>query len=197
MHKRAAYRVRITFTLLVAVVFALGSSWLVQTMTGGDEPHSDPRHNEPDYIVEGFSTVRMGRDGKPRYIVSGAKLTHRPVDDSAEIERPLVLSLSAGQPLTSMRALRARIDHASSKVHLMGAVDVARAASPTAQAYSFKTEALTILPDEDQMVTDQPLELKLGRAIVMAKGLRANNATRQLSLVGTGQINIAPPDTAR
>jgi lipopolysaccharide export system protein LptC len=36
----------------------------------------------------------MNKEGKPAYIISGDKLTHRPVDDSSVIDKPFVHGLA-------------------------------------------------------------------------------------------------------
>ncbi len=195
MHKKTAYRWHLTIVLTVGVAFALGSLWLVQVMhNSADGQTGDASNNEPDYIVERFSFVRMTTEGKPRYIISGAKLTHRPVDDSAEIELPMVQSLSAEQPPMLMHAQRARIDHGRSELHLMGNVDIERAESKLGQHLRLQTEALTIFPDDDKMETDQPVSLMLGGSTLTGVGMQANNATGEMSV--KNKVHIAYPRVA-
>ena len=197
MRKRTAHRWRLLIIMSIGVVFALGSFWLVQLANIADsDMQASLRRNEPDYIVDNFSFVRMTPEGQPRYIISGTKLTHRPVDDASEIEHPAVQSLSADQPPMLMHAQHARVDHANTQVHLLGGVNIERAAAPNAQYLSLKTEQLTILPDDDVMQTDQPVDMTIDKATAQGVGLLANNATRQIHLGGRGKI-IYPPAQAR
>ncbi len=193
MHRRTAHRWRTIVTILVGVFAALGSFWLLQVMLfDGVDLRPGERGNEPDYIVEKFSFVRASKTGQARYIVSGAKLTHRPVDDVSEVARPVMQNLSTERAPMLMHAERARIEHLSNKVQLFGNVNIERAAKGESQALLLKTPALTVLPDEDRMETDQPVEMTLGGSVVNSTGMKANNATGQVSLLSRVHITYPP-----
>jgi lipopolysaccharide export system protein LptC len=178
--------------MIAATFLAFGSFWLAQMMERDGGLSSDALKNEPDYIVERFSVVRMSPSGQPRYIVSGDKLTHHPVSDTADIEKPLVQSIGAGVPPTTIRAKRARVDHGNTQVHLMGDVDINRMGTANADPVRMRTQALTIFPDDDQMKTDQPVEVISGDATMTGIGLFVDNTTRQVSVPGRVRI-VYPP----
>lgn len=197
MHKRTAHRWRLTAILLAGTFFAFGSFWLLQVINNeGNDMQAGARGNEPDYIVDQFSVVRMSPDGQPRYIISGDKLTHRPLGDWSDIDKPHVQSLAPGQPPMTINALRARIDHANDLVHLIGNVDVERPASATGQHMRLRTDALTVLPDEDRMHTDRAVDMTIGTARVSGTGLEVDNAARTLHFASKGRI-VYPPRNAR
>ncbi len=195
MHnQRTSHLWRLGLTLLIGTFFALGSFWLVQMMNaGGLDMHIDNHGNEPDYIVERFSVVRMTKTGRPSYILSGTKLTHRPRDDSSEVELPFVRSLSAQQPPMDMHAERAHIDQDNSRVHLAGNVKIDRPAGPTVQKMTVRTPALTVFPDLDRIETDQPVDMTLGSSVLTGIGMVVNNATRQIDIAHRLHIIIYPP----
>ena len=86
-----AHRWRMSFTVLGAVVVALGSFWLLEVMNKNSQDITASKHlDEPDYFITNFSLVRMDLTGKPSYIVSGTKLTHYPADVSSDIDQPFV-----------------------------------------------------------------------------------------------------------
>ena len=60
-----------------------GSFWLVEVINRGEFGANEVSKSEPDYIVEGFSVVKMTPQGAPRYIVAGDKLIHHPDSDTA------------------------------------------------------------------------------------------------------------------
>ncbi len=104
-----AHRWRMIFTVLGAVVFALGSFWLLEVMNKNAQDITASKHqDEPDYFITNFSLVRMDLTGKPSYIVSGTKLTHYPLDDSSDIDQPFVRKLTPGMPPMNMNAELAR-----------------------------------------------------------------------------------------
>jgi lipopolysaccharide export system protein LptC len=179
--------------MAVGLVFALGSFWLVQVINRGDAGGPGTGlQNEPDYIVEKFSFVRMTPAGKPRYIVSGDKLTHRPVDDVSDIERPVVQNMSPVRQAMTMNAQRGRIDHGKNVVDMEGKVDIERAALANAKRMTMKTEQLTVFPDEERMTSNQEVVMTLGSASIRGVGMQADNAAQTVHLSKNGQI-VYPP----
>lgn len=193
MRKRNAQRWRITSTVLVAVAFALGSFWLLQVVNQkGQDMQSNRHRDEPDYFVDNFSIVRMDPQGRPAYIVAGAKLTHRPLDDSSDIVQPHVRKLSPAMPPMDARAVHGHIDQDNSRVQLNGQVVIDRAAGATVRSLNLKTEALTVFPDADRMETELPVTLLLGATRMDGAGMRANNATGQIDVAHQLRITIPP-----
>ncbi|WP_229487847.1 LPS export ABC transporter periplasmic protein LptC [Pseudoduganella lutea] len=194
-NQRTAHRYRLSIGMVLALLGALGSFWLLELMNrAGGEMEAGIKVDEPDYIVERFSFVRMSETGQPSYIISGDKLTHRPSDDSSEIDKPVVRSISGDKPPMDIRAEHARVDEDNTRVTLTKNVNIHRTASPAAREMHLATELLTIYPDEDRMETDRPVRMQSGGATATGVGMKANNATRQLQL---GQGTIVYPPRAR
>ncbi len=197
MDKRTAHRWPLLLSITAGVFFALGSFWLLQVMQRDDASiYPDAPGNEPDYIVEKFSFVRMTPEGTPRYLFYGAKLTHRPLGDVSDVEQPMLQSMAPGQPPMTIKSLKARIRHQENQVDLLGKVDIHRPASPGTRLLHMKTEALTVFPDEDRMASNARVDMALGAATITGVGMQANNATRQVRFASRGQI-IIPPKAAR
>ena len=191
VNRRTSHRWKLLALMLTAVFFAFGSFWLLQAMQAEDAANIGNAGNEPDYIVENFSFVRMTESGQPRYVVSGARLAHHPVNDVSEVARPVVESMAPGRPRMTMHADRARIHHQENRIELIDNVDIVRPATPTSEAMRARTSALTVLADEEIVKTDRPVEMKLGASTVTGVGLVAENPTQKLHL-GRGQI-VYPP----
>lgn len=197
MHKRTAHRWRLIIIMMAGAFLALGSFWLAQMMDDqGAALNADAFRDEPDYIVEKFSFVRMSADGQPRYLVSGDKLTHRPSDDSADIEKPQVKTVGVGHAPMTIVARTARVDHGNTQVHLKGDVVVDRKGGANVQPMVMKTQELTVFPDEDTMQSPLEVSMTLGSTFVRGTGMRANNATKQLHFDRDGEM-ILPPKNAR
>lgn len=190
VHRRNAQRWRMATILAAGAVFALGSFWLVQVINRGDFARGvDVPRTEPDYIVDNFSFVRMTPDGKPRYIISGARLTHRPSDDSLDVTMPVVQNIASKQPPMTMRANSAHVDQTNNIVDLKGDVDIRRPGLGAARAMTLKTEALTVLVDEDRMETALGFDLTVGSTTVSGVGMKANNATGRLDVQSQMQLD--------
>jgi lipopolysaccharide export system protein LptC len=191
-YKRTAHRGRLVAVMLGAVFLAFGSFWLVQVMQSQDDATNVNVGNDPDYIVDNFSFVRMSVDGKPRYVISGERLTHRPADNTSEIEKPIVHSLTPDKPPMTTTADHALVSQDQNQVDMTGNVDIQRPASGKNQALRIRTEALTILPDEEIAKTAKPVHMTLGGATVDAVGAHVNNATQQIKLGGNGSVTYPP-----
>jgi lipopolysaccharide export system protein LptC len=193
MRKRTAHRWQLTLILMVGVFVAVGSFWLVQVVNqAGGETQADRFRNEPDYIIDRFSLVRMNKQGQPSYIISGDKLTHHPTDDSSDIDKPFVHSLAGEQPSMNIHADTAHVDQGNTRVKLNGNVDVVRPATDKTQAMRMQTPTLTVFPDEERMETEAPVDLHLGSSTAKGTGMQFNNATRQVQLGGRGTITMPP-----
>jgi len=136
--------------------------------------------------------VRMTPEGKPRYVIAGDKLTHLPIDDSADIVKPRVKGVAPGQPPMTITALKGRVDNGNTQVHLMGDVDIARKPTATTLPMTLKTQALTIFPDDERMVTDAAVEIMNGNNKLSGVGMRANNATGEMVILSQLRMTVPP-----
>jgi lipopolysaccharide export system protein LptC len=191
-NKRTAHRWPLIGLMLGGTFLALGSFWLVQVMQRPDEQGAAAKSSEPDYIVENFSFVRMGPTGQPRFVLSGTRLAHRPDTDVSDIDQPVMRSMTAERPPMTVTANTAHVLNQQNQVNLVGNVVAQRPASPKTQALHVRTEAMTVLPDEDILKTDQAVGIMLGTATLTGVGMEANNATQKLHVASRGQI-VYPP----
>jgi lipopolysaccharide export system protein LptC len=192
VNKRTAHRWRTLALMLTAVFFAFGSFWLLQAIEAEDPAAAANNLSEPDYIVENFSFVRMTEQGVPRYVMSGARLAHRPDTDVSDVLRPRVESMAPDRPRMTMTAERGQVFHRENRVELMGKVDVTRPATATSAALRARTEALTVLADDEIVKTSLPVQMTLGAAAVNGVGMVAEHPSQKLHLGGRGQI-VYPP----
>lgn len=176
-------RFRMPLLVALAAGLALGSFWLLEVSRKAAE-EAPPRavRSAPDYYIDNFRFTRMSESGQPRYRISGAKLTHYPLDDSSEIKDPLLHRLDKDKPPMTIRANRARIEDDNSKIHMYGNVNVDRPATPMAKYFHLQSEYLLVLPDEDVVQTDRPVHLVLGESTLNGVGMYADNATREFRL---------------
>ncbi|WP_312514317.1 LPS export ABC transporter periplasmic protein LptC [Massilia sp.] len=193
VNKRTAHRWNLLAMIVLGVFFAFGSFWLLQLMQASDpDAQLGGPPNEPDYIVENFSFVRMTENGQPSYVLSGKRLEHIPEGDVSNVDAPLLRGVEPGRPPMTVNAKSARIHHQEHRVELMGDVDLQRPKTAASEALHVRTQALTVLPDEEILKTDQPIDMQLGASSVKGTGMVANNATQKLHLSSRGQI-VYPP----
>jgi lipopolysaccharide export system protein LptC len=192
-NKRVAHRWRVGTALVLALLVAGGSFYWLQVMNVTDvDMQSDAHRNEPDYIVENFSMVRMGMDGRPRTISSGRSLSHRPSDDTAEIAAPYLQNLTGDKPPMTMRARAAHLDNVAGTVLLRGAVHIERAPSPAGPGMTLDTATLQLTTDTQELRTADPVRMTSGRMIVTGTGLVANNTTGKATIAHDPRIELPP-----
>lgn len=189
------WRIRLFMTLAPLVVLALASFWLYEVMRRAtDTVVPNPERNEPDFYVEKFSYVKLSKTGSAQYHFAGERLTHNPQDDSYDIVNPVVSNISNADAPMTIRAERARVNSDNSQVHLYQNVRMDRPASATAEPIRIRTEYMLVLPDDDVMKTDKPVEITTDRAKLTGTGMVANNATREFNLTsnvhGTYQARV-------
>jgi lipopolysaccharide export system protein LptC len=114
------------------------------------------------------------------------------MDDISFVDKPVVQGITVDHPRMTMHAERARILHEQGQIELIDNVDIERPGTATSKPLSIKTQELTVLPDEELMKTDLPIEMKLGSATVRGTGMVANNATQQVHLATRSQL-VFPP----
>lgn len=191
--RRNASRYRLLLLVGGAIGLALGSLWLLQTVNrqaGSIAPNE--RRNEPDYYVERFNYVRMSTTGQARYNVAGARMVHRPLDNTYEITLPVVHSLSPGKPPLTMRSERAMATPDSNRVDMIGDVVAKRAGTPNSEAFSLKSPYLQVFPDEEILRTDKEVDIMLGQSHLSGVGMVANNATLEISLAQKVNASFPP-----
>lgn len=175
---------RLAMIVVPLIILALGSFWLLEVMRrAAGEAGPSAARTEPDFYVEQFSYVKIAQNGKAQYHFSGARLTHNPQDDSYDILHPVVRNVGNGtQPMT-IRSETAHVNSDSSEVHMYRDVELDRPASGNIEPLHAKTDYLLILPDDEVMKTDKPVDITLGKSWLTGVGMLANNATREFRLM--------------
>jgi lipopolysaccharide export system protein LptC len=142
----------------------------------------NPERKEPDFYVEKFSYLKMAKTGKAQYHFTGARMTHNPQDDSYDITLPVINNLGAGQGQMTMRAERATVNSDYSEVRMFDNVRMDRPPTANSEAMQVRSNYLLVLPDDDEVKTDKPVEILIGQSRLAGTGMVANNATRELRL---------------
>ncbi|HYD94268.1 MAG TPA: LPS export ABC transporter periplasmic protein LptC [Noviherbaspirillum sp.] len=170
-------------TLAPMVVLALASFWVYEVMRrASNDVIPTPERSEPDFFVENFSYVKMSKTGAAQYHVAGEKMSHNPLDDSYDIERPVLRNVTNMQAPTTIRAQRAKVNSDNSEVHLYDNVHMDKPGSADSEPVQMRSEYMLVLPDDDVMKTDKPVEITVGNSVLTGTGMFANNATREFRL---------------
>jgi lipopolysaccharide export system protein LptC len=178
--------------VLVALLAAL-TFWLdrrVQPMAGGGDPSA--RH-DPDFMIEGFSALKMNPDGTRRYALQAKRLVHYPDDNSSQLENPYLTYFDYERAPVSVRSETAELARGGDEVFFRGNVQVIRAAYAENQELGLFTSYLHVIPDRDFADTDKPVRIVDGNSTVNSVGLEFDNSTRQIRLLSQVKAHYVLP----
>jgi lipopolysaccharide export system protein LptC len=179
--------------LMLAVLLALGSFWLLEIMRKSNKDAGPAAARvDPDYYVENFNFVRLSANGEAQYNISGKRMVHNPADDTHTVDQPVINSLTRERPPMTARAERARIEPDGSRVHMYDQVRIDRPQTPASTLFHLESDYLLVLPDEDIMRTDKPVRMILGDSLLNGTGMVANNATGEVQLASRVQATLPP-----
>lgn len=185
MTRLSNMRRRTPALLLLAsgAALALLSFWALEmTRRSGNDMPTEKVRSAPDYFVDNFSFVKVAASGTAEYVIQGRRLEHHPADGSNTIEQPFVKSYSADRPPMTLHARRAKTNADHSQLHLYEQVRMDRPEASGTDNLSVESEYMLVLPNADQIKSDQRVVIKLGDSTLIGTGLLADNARHQLTL---------------
>lgn len=182
--------------MLVAFTFWLDR--LAQPVVLGTGSAS--RH-DPDYMVDGFSAIRMNESGAASYTLSAAKMVHYPDDDTTLLTTPRFVSLGSAKAPVTITASQAVVSTNGEHVYFQDDVRVTRAAFGNSSELMMRTAFLHVIPDDSLARTDRAVTITDAATTVTAVGLELNSETRVFKLLsnvrGTYDPNKAPRAAAK
>lgn len=172
------------FPLLLMVVLAVGSWWLVRNAPQPWEPRPPTASRvEPDYTMTGFMLQRFAADGRLRVQIEGQQLRHLPAAGRLEIEGATIRAYGLDGREMVATAQRALADDKTTEVQLMGAARV-QGRSSQGQPAVLEGERLLLYPKERRVRSEEPVRVQLGTDRFEAAGLDYREDSGALELMG-------------
>lgn len=134
------------FTVAALVGAAALTGWLARGTPQEVMPLSGNR-NQPDYVIEDFTSVVMNENGVRRYTISAPRLTHYPVDRAAVLEAPHLTQFPTQASPVHTRAKRAILPDDADRIVMRDDVRVTQGAHGTSAGGTVTTDEMTILLD--------------------------------------------------
>lgn len=125
------------------VLLAAGSGWLAQH-AAPPAPETAPAGavREPDYLITPLTATVMDEQGRPRYVLQAARLTHYP-EEGAELERPYLIQYGEGAPVHTRAQTGFLPDHRR-WIRLEGEVVSARGSDPAQAGGEVRAQEMRI-----------------------------------------------------
>jgi len=177
-------------TLIIFIIFAIGSFWLLQDTNKQTTEDQKSASRFPDYFMENFSITNLDIKGQPESVLQAKKMLHYADDDSAELELPFLKVIRENSSVT-LRAEHATFFKQENTLYLRDNVIIHRAASHEAsqEASSQAQTELTIYTDYLKIntltniaETDKAAKIKTPQAEITSMGLIFDNKKATLKL---------------
>ena len=171
------------FPLVLLAVLAALTFWLDHVVQP-PAPRPQAPKDEPDYIVDGLSAMRMDRSGRVKHTLQAQRMTHYPEEDLTVLVSPRFVAYGEGHVPVTITSKHARMSGNGENVYFEDDVRVVRAPEGKLSELTLETSYLHVIPDENIAKTDKPVTIRDATAVVVASGLELNSETRVLELQG-------------
>jgi lipopolysaccharide export system protein LptC len=179
--------------LLLLALLATMSFWLDHKVQPQPRrPDGSTRH-DPDFIIEGFSAVKMNPDGTRRYGLTAKRMVHFPDDNSTQLELPRLVYFDYQRAPVTVRSETAEAMQGGDDVYFRGDVQIIRSAYASNAELGVFTSFLHVIPDKDLAKTDKPVRMVEGNSTASSVGLEFNNVTREVKLLSEVKASYATP----
>ena len=193
-------RLAVIAPLLLVGLLAGLSFWLDRIAQPAARGTGASRH-DPDYIVDGLTSMRMGTSGTADYTLSAAKMMHYPDDDFTVLTTPKFVSYRSAKAPVTITASQAVVSANGEHVYFQDNVLVTRAADREISELVVRTAFLHVMPDNNLARTDRTVTITDAATTVTAEGLELDSETRVIKLFsrvrGTYDPGKAPPKESR
>ena len=188
-------RASIVVSLIILLALVMGTWWAADYSQRAIEidPPSRITH-EPDTWAKKIMLLRTDETGIVIHRLEGDLMEHFPDDKSYELIAPRAFGLKSDNPLTVATSRIAVIYDEGNRIIMRGDAVILRLGDAERQPLNFRSEELTLLVKEDVSYTDLPAVATSGRSRMSGTGMRFNNATQQLDVFKSSDVDIAPKD---
>lgn len=182
-------------SLTIMITLVMGTWWAAEySQRAVDiDPPSRLTH-EPDNWAKNPVLIRTNTEGHVIHRVEGDLMEHFPDDNSYEIVAPRAFALRPERPLTIATSHTATIFDEGDKIVMRGDAVLLRLGDAERQPLNLRSQEITTLVKEDVTFTHLPAVATSGRSRMSGVGMYFNNATQQLDVLKSSDVDIAPKD---
>ncbi len=179
MHSRR----HISFSLILFIFLMLITWWLDQITRPPEQTKDSDLYQNPDYIVENLSGIRMEHAATARRRFTAEKLFHYIDEDVTQMEQVNFTSTEPEKPLMRLQAEHAEIRNKGKDIYLSNNVTAIRGLDDERGKISLVTQFLHLIPDEGLVKTSQVVTISRSNTTITAIGMELNNQTGVIQLL--------------
>ncbi len=183
--------------LIVMALLASASWWLVRSVPTLMAPATQkPVRQEPDYHLANFSAKTFDASGRLTREISGDKAQHYPATEEMHIAEVRIFAANDQGSTMNARAQQGIATDDGKKVTLIGDAMAVRAAFNTSPRIELRSDRLVALPEEDRLLSDDPVRIVRDRDVFTAASMDFNSNTGFYDLRGRVRGTLAPKSAA-
>lgn len=155
-------------------VLVVMTAWIQEIAAPPAEapPTATPR--APDSVLENYDITLHAEDGRPRYHLTGPRMSHYPDDDSNHLVAPLLTVFAApDDPSWTVAAETGWLGPGGDELLLNGPVELRRLPGPGRTALRIDTFDLRVEPKNDFAETTRPVRVTSAETVIDAVGADA------------------------
>ena len=183
-HQRLRELVVTYLPLLLMLLLALGTWWLVKNTPAADEPRAAAAPSqEPDYTMDDFVVERFDKDGRLKVRLQGEQMRHYADRDLIEVDRARLRAVSAEG--------RVLVAHAQREVQLIGDAHV-DSTGPRGEPVAFRGEFLHVFVNTERVRSHLPVTVHRDGSEFRAAGMDYDHLSGLLQLQGKMRAQLLP-----
>lgn len=180
-------------SLGMLLVLAAGTSFWAWQIRKSDAPPPLVGPPRSDYQLFDFDLIALDAEGKESFAASGPRLTRHPNVGSLDIEQPRFSSPDSKGKIWTSTAARAWVNEEGTELRLLGAAEVRGPVSSEQGPILLRSEALTVFPREQRVLSEVAVTVTEPGSILTAVGMRANLDAQQVELLSDVRIRHEAP----
>jgi lipopolysaccharide export system protein LptC len=193
--RRLLDKLSVYLPMIVMALLASGSWWLVRSAPELLMPAVNKAvREEPDYRLENFTVKSFDVSGRMTREVSGDKAQHYPASETLDIEQIRIYAENETGKILNARSRQGIATDDGKQVTLIGDASAIRQAFDTSPQLELRGQRLVALPDDDRVVSSDPVQITRDRDVFTAQTMDFNTNTGEYLLKGRvqGTLNRKP-----
>lgn len=196
--RRTLDRLTIYLPLILFAFLALGSWWLVRSMPELLPPQIDQQlRQDPDYRLEQFTLKSFDASGHLTRELAGQSAKHYPATQTLHIEGIQIFAENDAGTRLNARAQKGIYLETKQQVTLTGDALAYRAAGGQGPRMTLEGESLTVLLDEERLISAQPVRITRAGDVFTAQSMDFNARSGQYELKGGVKSVLTPAPRQR
>lgn len=191
--RRLLDKLSVYLPMVVMALLASGSWWLVRSVPELlTQTANKTVRQEPDYRLADFSVKSFDAHGRLTREVSGDTAQHYPATEALHIAQVRIYAQGESGTQMNARAMQGIATDDGKQVTLIGDAYAIQHPHDTTPQVELRGARLVALPDEDRVVSADPVHITRGRDVFTAETMDFNSNTGAYVLQGRVRGTLAP-----